>query len=263
MPRLAANLTFLFNELPFAERFRAAADAGFGGVEYLFPYEHPAPQLREWLDAAGLQQVLLNMPAGDWANGERGLACLPGREAEFRDGVGRAIDYARALDCPRVHVVAGLAPDAGPERRPYEDAYRANLAYAADRFAEAGLAALVEPINVKRDVPGFFMRSTGQARAVMRELARPNIRLQFDAYHVQVSEGDLVHTFRDCLADIGHIQIANPPDRHEPDCGEIDYAYFLGVVDESGYDGWVAGEYKPRGRTVDGLAWGRRWGLRA
>ncbi len=263
MPKLAANLTFLFTELEFPARFAAAAEAGFAGVEYLFPYVREADDLRGWLEAAGLTQALINMPAGDWENGERGLACLPGREGEFEDGIGRAIDYARALNCANVHVVAGLAPPAGEERGAHEETYRRNLALAADRLAEHGLNALIEPINTKRDVPGFFLSTTGQALSIMDELDRPNIRLQFDAYHVQIMEGDVVTRFREALARIGHVQIANPPDRYEPDCGEIDYGYVLRAMDQAGYSGWVGCEYKPRAGTRAGLGWGADWGLRA
>lgn len=262
MLRFAANLTYLFTEVPFPERFKAAAEAGFRAVEYLFPYFYPKEELARWNAAAGLEQALINVPAGNWEAGERGLACLPDRKGEFRDNVGRAIDYARALGCPRVHVVAGLAPAGGPERKPYEDTYRENLAFAADRFAEAGLTALMEPINGKYDVPGFFLQTTVQARAIMRELARPNLKLQFDAYHVQIMQGDLVRTFRDCLPDIGHMQIANPPDRNEPDSGETDYGYFFHAVEQAGYAGWLGCEYKPRAGTRAGLGWGRAFGLK-
>lgn len=263
MPKLAANLSFLFTELEFPERFAAAAEAGFRGVEYLFPYVRTAADLRDWLNAAGLQQVLLNMPAGDWENGERGLTCLPGREGEFEDGIGRAIDYARLLECRNVHVVAGLAPADPAERRTHEETYRRNLAKAADALKAEGMNALIEPINTKRDVPGFFLSTSGQALAIMEELGRDNIRLQFDAYHVQIMEGDVVTRFRESLDAIGHVQIANPPDRHEPDCGELDYGYVLRAMDAAGYEGWVGCEYKPRAGTRAGLGWGRDWGLRA
>ena len=262
MLKIAANLTFLFTEAAFPERFQAAADAGFRGVEYLFPYEYAAADLAEWRSAADVEQVLINMPAGRWQDGERGLTCLPDRRGEFRDGVGRAIAYAAALGCPRVHLVAGLAPEGGPQRTPYEDTYRENLAYAADAFAEHGLTALIEPINGRYDVPGFFLQTSRQARAILEELARPNLKLQFDAYHVQIMEGDLVRTFRAALPAIGHIQIANPPDRHEPDMGEINYPYFFQAVEAAGYDGWLACEYKPRAGTRAGLGWGRAFGLK-
>lgn len=261
MPKFAANLTFLFTEVGFPERFAAAAAAGFRGVEYLFPYVRGKQELREWLNAAGLTQALINMPAGDWENNERGLTCLPDRKGEFRDGIGQAIEYAQALDCRNIHAVAGLAPETGPGRAACEDTYRENLAWAADAAAPHGLNILMEPINGKRDVPGFFLQTTGQARAIIAELGKPNLRLQFDVYHVQIMEGDLTHRFRDCLPDIGHIQIANPPERHEPDDGEINYAHLFAVMDAAGYDGWVGCEYKPRNGTRDGLGWGRDWGL--
>ena len=261
MPRIAANLTMLFTEVPFPERFAAAAKAGFKAVEHLFPYEHDKADLKAWLDENALEQVLINMPAGDWQNGERGTCCLPGREAEFQDGIGQAIAYAKALDCPRVHVVAGLVPRDAASRAPFEDTYRKNLAWAADRLAEHGLMTLIEPINGKRDVPGFFLQRTGEARAIIAELARPNLKLQFDAYHVQIMQGDLVNTFLEDLPDVGHIQIGNPPGRHEPDVGEINYPYFFQAVDDAGYDGWVACEYKPAGDTAAGLGWALRYGI--
>ncbi|MBM3490523.1 MAG: TIM barrel protein [Alphaproteobacteria bacterium] len=262
MPRFAANLTYLFNEHPFAERFRAAAEAGFRAVEYLFPYAYTKDDLAAWKTAAGLEQVLINAPAGKWDEGERGLACLPDRKAEFREGVDRAIDYARMLDCRRVHLVAGKAPAGGPERVPFEDTYRENLAFAADRLAEADIVGLLEPLNGKYDAPSFFLQTTHQARAILRELNRPNLKLQFDAYHVQIMQGDLVRTFRDCLPDIGHMQVANPPERNEPDSGETDYGYFFRAVDQAGYAGWIGCEYKPRAGTRAGLGWGRAFGLR-
>jgi hydroxypyruvate isomerase len=261
MPKIAANLTMLFTELPFPERFRAAARCGFTAVEHLFPYQHDMADLKAWLDENGLEQVLINMPAGDWQNGERGLCCLPGREAEFEAGIGQAIEYAKHLDCPRVHVVAGRVPADAKSRAPYEDTYRRNLAWAADRLAEHGLMALVESINGKYDVPGFFVQTTSAVRAILAELGRPNLKLQFDAYHVQIMQGDLVHNFRADLRDIGHIQIGNPPDRHEPDVGEINYPYFFQAIDDSGYDGWVACEYKPKGDTAAGLGWARPYGV--
>ncbi len=261
MPRIAANVTMLFTELAEEARYAAAAAAGFRGVEMLFPYAHPKETVRGWLDASAMEQVLINMPSGDWQGGERGLACLPDRRGEFQDAIGQAIDYARHLDCPRVHVVAGLVPDEATSRRPYGEAYRENVAYAADALAEAGLEATIEPINGKRDAPGFFLQTTIEGREIIAELDRPNLKLQFDAYHVQIMEGDLVETFRACLPVIGHIQIGNPPGRHEPDCGETNYPYFFEAVDASGYDGWVACEYVPRAGTLEGLGWARPYGI--
>ena len=262
MPKFAANLTMLFTELDFSERFAAAADAGFKGVESLFPYVSSKDDVTDWLQAAGLEMVLINMPAGDWENGERGITCLPDRKDEFRDGVGRAIEYAQALNCPNVHAVAGRAPDPGPARAAFEDTYRENLAWAADQLAPLGLNLMIEPINGKRDVPGMFLQTTTQARSIMAELARPNLRLQFDVYHVQIMEGDLVRRFEDCLSDIGHVQIANPPDRREPDEGEINYPYLFKAIDATGYNGWIGCEYIPRAGTREGLGWGADYGLK-
>ena len=263
MPKFAANLSMLFTELQFSERFAAAAEAGFKGVECLTPYAYEREELADWLGAAELEMVLINMPAGDWSQGERGLTCLPGRQSEYRDGIGQAIEYAQALGCGNIHSVAGLAPGDGPERTAHEDTYRENLAWAADQLAPLGLNLMIEPINGKRDAPGMFLQTTGQARAIMAELGRANLRLQFDVYHVQIMEGDLVHRFADCLPDIGHVQIANPPDRREPDEGEINFPYLFDAMDAAGYDGWTGCEYKPRAGTRAGLGWGKDYGLTA
>ena len=261
MPKLAANLTMMFNELPFHERPAAAAKAGFKGVEYLFPYDYSQIELKAWNDAAGVEQVLINCPAGNREIGERGLCCLPDRIAEFREGITRAINYAVALDCPRIHIVAGLAPGQGPERAVYAETYMANLGYAAEEFAKQGLIGLLEPLN-SRDVPGFYLSKTGQALKILDELRQPNLKLQFDFYHVQIMEGDLARRFRDCVDRVGHIQIANPPDRLEPDKGEINYDYILKMIDATGYEGWVSCEYKPEARTESGLGWGEAYGLK-
>jgi hydroxypyruvate isomerase len=257
MPRFAANLTFLFAEVPFLDRFEAAAGAGFAGVEYLFPYEWPAEAIAERLRRHGLTQVLFNLPAGDWAAGERGIACHPGREDEFRDGVGRALAYATALGCGQLNCLAGIAPGGV-----HEDAIRAtfvrNLRFAAGRLADAGLRLLVEPINT-RDIPGFFLSHTAQALAILDEVAAPNLHLQYDAYHMQIMEGDLATTIERTLARIGHVQIADVPGRHEPGTGEINYPFLLGHLDRLGYRGWVGCEYKPRGATVAGLDWMAPW----
>ena len=263
MPKFAANLTVLFTEMPDPERYAAAAEAGFKGVESLFPYVHGAADLKEWLAAGDLERVLINRPAGDWAGGERGLTCLPDRRQEYRDGIGLAVEYAQALGCDKIHSVAGLAPGAGPERVAFEDTYRENLAWAADLMAPLGLKLMMEPINGKRDVPGMFLQTTSQARGIMAELGRPNLRLQFDVYHVQIMEGDLVRRFEDCLPDIGHVQIANPPDRREPDEGEINFPYLFDAIDAAGYDGWIGCEYNPRAGTRAGLGWGADYGLMA
>jgi len=260
MPKLAANLTMMFNEFPFPERIAMAAKAGFKGVEYLFPYDYSTVQLCEWNQLAGVKQVLINSPAGDWAGGERGTACLPGRTQEFRDGIGTAIEYAKALDCPNIHLVAGLAPESGKARTECEDIYRENIAFAADELAKNNLTGLLETLN-NRDVPGFLLNKSSQVIEILAELSRPNLKLQFDFYHVQIMEGDVCRRFDACFDQIGHIQIANPPERHEPDNGELNYDYILNHIDEAGYQGWVAGEYIPAQNTLAGLKWGEAYGL--
>ena len=261
MPKFAANLAIMFNEFDYPDRFAAAAQAGFKAVESLFPYVQGTEETKALMAAGDLEMVLINMPAGDWANGERGLTCLPDRKSEYRDGIGLAIEYAQALGCRNIHSVAGLAPAPGPERGEFEDTYRENLAWAADQLAPLGLNLMMEPINGKRDVPGMFLQTTSQARGIMAELGKPNLRLQFDVYHVQIMEGDLVRRFEDCLTDIGHVQISNPPDRREPDEGAINFPYLFAAIDAAGYDGWIGCEYNPRAETRAGLGWGAQYGL--
>jgi len=253
MPRFAANLTMLFGEVPFEDRFAAAARAGFAAVEYLFPYPYAADDLAEWLASNRLEQVLFNLPVGDWDAGERGIACLPGRMGEFQDGVGRAIEYAKALRCPRLNCLAGVPPEAAdPDAcaRTFED----NLRFAAAALAAEDLRLLIEPINT-RDIPGFHLHGTGQAMAVIEAVGAPNLGLQYDAYHMQVMEGDLAPTIERLLPHIGHMQIADTPGRHEPGTGEIDYGFLFAFLDRIGYDGWVGCEYKPATTTEDGLGW--------
>jgi hydroxypyruvate isomerase len=253
MPKFAANLSMMFTEAPFTERFAAAADAGFSGVEYLFPYEFSAEIIADQLDAHRLTNVLFNLPAGNWAAGERGIACIPGRENEFRVGVATAIAYATRLGTPRLHVMAGIAPrDAGSAA--VHATYISNLKYAASELAKHGITALIEAINT-RDMPGFYLTTQSQSRAVVEEVAAPNLMMQMDLYHMQVSEGDLATKLRTYAAHCGHVQIAGVPERHEPDTGEVCYSYLFDVLDEIGYQGWVGCEYRPAGRTVDGLAW--------
>ncbi len=261
MPRFAANLDHLFTELPFMARFAAAAAAGFQAVEMLRPYEHPASELAERLAAAGLSAVLINMPAGDWAAGERGIACLPDRRDEFRAGVEQTIRYARTLACERVHLAAGVLPD-GADEAAAAACYLENLAYATDALAAHDITALIEPIN-RRDVPGFFLKDTAHALAVIAAAGRANLRLQYDVYHAQITEGDLARTIAAAIDRIGHFQIANPPDRHEPDTGEINYPYLFELIDRLGYRGWVGCEYRPRDGTAAGLGWAKPYGLRA
>jgi len=264
MPRFAANLSMLYNDVDFPDRFSAAARDGFTAVEYLFPYDYPAAQLAQCLRVHGLQQVLFNAPPGDWQAGERGIACLPGREDEFRAGIVRAIDYARTLACPRIHVMAGLMPPDAPVETLHAT-YLANVRHAAQRAAVHGIDILLEPIN-HRDMPGFFLSRQDQAHALLAEIDAPNVKVQMDCYHCQVVEGDLAMKIRRYLpgGKVGHIQIAGVPERHEPDVGEINYAYLFTLLDELGYDGWIGCEYRPaRGAaphaTRDGLGWLRAW----
>jgi 2-dehydrotetronate isomerase len=255
MPKLAANLSMMFNEVPFLDRFEAAAKAGFRGVEYLFPYDYTPDELAARLRDNNVTQVLFNMPPGDWAAGERGLTALPKREDEFRAGVDRAITYARALGCDAVHAMAGILEDSGEAN---VARYIANVRIAADAFAPHGIRLLLEPIN-RRDMPGYFLHTTAQARALIERIDRANVFLQLDLYHAQVSEGDLEHKIRDLKALTAHVQIAGNPARHEPNLGEVNYDYLLDVLDETGYSGWVGCEYRPAGDTVAGLAWAARY----
>lgn len=253
MPKFAANLTMMFNEVPFPQRFSAAAKAGFAAVEFLFPYDYPPAEVARWLQEAGLKNALFNMPPGDWAAGERGVASLPGREEEFRAGVARAIEYARALGTPSINALAGLLPS-GADRKRHREVFVANLRHAAKALAGEGLTLLIEPIN-SRDIPGYFLNTQAEAHAIREEVDQPNLKVQLDCYHAQIVEGDLSATLRKHIAHVGHVQIASVPDRHEPDEGEIDYRHIFRLLDELGYPGWVGCEYRPRGRTEDGLGW--------
>ncbi len=264
MPRFAANLSMLYNEHAFLDRFAAAAADGFQAVEYLFPYAFDAQALAARLADHGLQQVLFNAPPGDWDAGERGLACLPGREDEFRRGIAQALSYADALNCPRLHVMAGLAP-AGADRGRLQATYEANLAWAAEQAAAAGREVLIEPIN-PRDIPGFFLNRQDEAHRTVQAIGAPNLKVQFDLYHCQIVEGDVAMKLRQHLPTgrVGHIQIAGVPQRHEPDLGELNFPYLFGVIDElsrdGGWNGWVGCEYRPArgaqaGATTAGLGW--------
>jgi hydroxypyruvate isomerase len=253
MPAFCANLTMLYNELPFLDRFAAAKAAGFLGVEYLFPYDFEAAQLAARLKDNGLTQVLHNLPAGDWASGERGIAVLPGREQEFRAGVDRAIRYATALGCRQVNCLAGLAP-AGADPAALEDTLVANLAYAAGKLKDEGIRLLVEPINT-RDMPGFFLNTTRQALALLEKVGSDNLFIQYDIYHMQIMEGDVARTIEANLPRIAHIQLADNPGRHEPGTGEINYPFLFGHIDRIGYRGWIGCEYKPKTTTDAGLGW--------
>jgi hydroxypyruvate isomerase len=259
MPRFAANLSMMFNEHPFLDRFAAAAAAGFKAVEFLFPYEHPASELRRRLDDAGLAQALFNAPPGNWAGGERGLASLPGRQAEFREGVRRALDYAAALDCPRLHIMAGIPP-ASVDPVTAGAIYAANLAWAAEQAASTSTRLVIEPIN-HRDMPGYHLNTVEQGAAVVEAIGRDRLGLQFDIYHCQVTEGDLTKRMEALMPIIGHIQIADVPARHEPGTGEIGWDFVFRQIDALGYAGWVGCEYRPAGETVAGLAWRQKFNV--
>lgn len=253
MPKLAANLSMLFTEQPFLERFAAARQAGFDAVEFLFPYAYDPDQLNERLHRHRLQLVLHNMPAGDWAGGDRGMACDPRRIDEFRDSVQLALDVATELEVPRVHCMAGIVP-AGLAPLRARETFVANLQYAADRFQPQGIEVLIEPINTY-DLPGYFLHGSRQALDILADCARPNLFLQYDIYHMQRMEGELANTIRAALPLIRHMQLADTPGRHEPGSGEINYRYLFRLLDELGYAGWVGCEYHPAGGTEAGLGW--------
>ena len=256
MPKFAANLSMMYTEHAFLDRFKAAADDGFTAVEFLFPYEHPRAELAARLADNGLQQVLFNAPPGDWIAGERGIASLAGRRDEFRRGIlEQALPYALALKCPRVHVMAGLMPP-GIERAALRATYVANLAWAAQQAAASGVDLLVEPIN-KRDIPGYLLNRQDDAHEIVEEIDAPNLKVQMDLYHCQIVEGDVTMKLRKYLPTgrVGHLQIAGVPDRHEPDLGELHHPYLFSVIDELGYDGHIGCEYRPRARTSAGLGW--------
>lgn len=253
MPRFCANLSMLFTELPFLDRFEVAAAARFKGVEYLFPYNFCKAAIRERLDRFGLKQVLFNMPPGDWNGGERGLAILPDRVDEFRDGVASAVDWAQALDCDQIHCMAGIMP-VGSDPQMLRETYIGNLKFAADAFSKAGLKLLIEPINT-RDMPGYFLSGTEQALDIIAETGKSNIGLQYDCYHMQIMEGDLCPTIERHLDQIAHVQAADTPGRHEPGTGEINYPFVFQHLDRIGYQGWIGCEYHPSGTAADGLGW--------
>jgi hydroxypyruvate isomerase len=253
MPKLAANLTMLFNEVEFIARFGAAAKAGFRGVEFLFPYAFEADQIAEQLKLHQLDLVLHNLPAGDWAAGERGIACHPNRVSEFQEGVAEAIRYAHALGVKQLNCLAGITP---PGVNP-DNAHKVlveNLKFAANKLKAAGIRLLIEPINTF-DIPGFYLSHTRQATDLIRDTGSDNLFVQYDIYHMQRMEGDLSNTIKAHLALIRHVQLADNPGRFEPGTGEINYRYLFGFLDEIGYDGWIGCEYKPKGNTVDGLSW--------
>ncbi|KEZ78170.1 hydroxypyruvate isomerase [Salinisphaera hydrothermalis C41B8] len=257
MPRFAANLSLMFNEVEFMARFERAAHAGFAGVEFLFPYAWAADDIAGALEAHRLTQVLFNAPPGDWDGGERGLAALPGREAEFRAGLDDVLRYAERLDCRRVHVMAGNVADLAAAEAMHAT-YLDNLAHAADRFAAYGITALIEPIN-SRDMPHYFLTRQAAAHEIVAEVGADNIAVQMDFYHAQIMDGDIWTTFRAGRDNIGHIQIAGVPERNEPDDGELNYPWLFERLDAAGYNGWVGCEYIPRDDTESGLGWFAPW----
>lgn len=253
MPKFDANLSMLFTELDFLDRFAAAARAGFRGVEYLSPYAYPEREVAQRLREAGLEQVLFNLPSGNWDGGERGIACLPDRVDEFRAGVAKAVAYAKALGCKRVNCLAGIAPS-GVSEADLRRTLVENLRYAAKALADAGVLLVVEPVNTY-DIPGFFLHHSWDGLAMIDEVGSSNLKLQYDIYHMQRMEGELANTMQANLARIGHLQLADNPGRHEPGTGEINYRFLFDFIDRLGYDGWIGCEYKPQGRTEDGLSW--------
>ncbi|XKE44810.1 hydroxypyruvate isomerase [Halomonas organivorans] len=253
MAKFAANLSMLFTEVDFLDRFQAAAEAGFKGVEYLFPYDFEAAEIQRRLDDNGLTQVLFNLPAGDWGAGERGIACHPDRIEEFRAGVDRAIEYAKVLGNTQVNCLAGIQPEGVSDeqaRRTLVD----NLRFAAEKLQAAGILLVAEPINT-RDIPGFFLNRTEQALAIFDEVGSDNLKLQYDIYHMQIMEGDLAPTIEKHLDRIAHVQLADNPGRHEPGTGEINYPFLFAHLDRLGYQGWIGCEYKPQAGTKEGLGW--------
>ena len=256
MFRTAANLAFLYQDLPFYDRFAAAARDGFAGLEVPIPYTEPVEKLSDALKAAKIEMALINLPAGDWPGGERGIGALPGREAEFRAGVDNAITYAKALGCTMANCLAGKAP-AGATQDALEDVLVANLSYAAPRMADAGIKLLLEPINT-RDIPGFIISTTAQAERVLDCVGSDNLYIQYDIYHAQIMQGDLVPTFERLKDRIAHIQVADNPGRNEPGTGEIAYDFVFAALERLGYRGWIGAEYKPATTTRAGLGWMQR-----
>jgi 2-dehydrotetronate isomerase len=256
MLQFAANLSFMFTEVPFLDRFEAAARAGFKAVEFLNPYDWPAGEIASRLKANGLTQALFNMALGDWSKGERGMSAIPGREREFEQAASTALKYAEALACKRVFAMAGLRQH-GAERATYV----AHLKRVAKMAVDAGVDVIIEPIN-SRDIPGYFLTTTAEARSIIHEVGVPNIGLQFDLYHRQVMEGDVAMAIREFGPLARHYQIANPPDRGEPDDGELNYRYLFKLIDDSNFDGFVGCEYKPRKSTLEGLKWAAECGVK-
>jgi len=257
MPRFSANISMLFKELEFPERFEAAAQAGFKAVEIQFPYGWSKRQLGEIAQRAGVEVVLINIPAGDSEKGDRGIACLPSRVAEFREGVAKAIEYSKALDCKQMNCLAGVTPP-DVDGAKLRETYVSNLRYAAGELERHGMTLLIEPINT-RTTPGFYLNKSAQALAIMDEAGAANLKLQYDLFHMQIMGDDLARTIEANLSCIGHMQIADVPGRHEPGTGEIDFPPLFDLIDRLGYKGWIGAEYLPKGKTVDGLAWAKKY----
>ena len=253
MPHFAANISMIFTEVPFLDRFALAAKAVFTAVKFLFPYEHRPADIGARLKDNGLQQVLFNAPPGDWAQGERGVAALPGRQREFREGIARALEYATALSCPRLHVMAGLKPEGVPHDTLLAT-YAANLAWCAEECGKAGVKPVIEPIN-HRDIPGFFLNTTDQAAAVIHAIGPERLGMQFDLYHCQVTEGDIIKRVEKHLPLIAHMQVADNPGRHEPGTGEVNWPFVFDRIDALGFRGWIGCEYRPATTTEAGLGW--------
>ncbi|EMQ4278510.1 hydroxypyruvate isomerase family protein [Vibrio alginolyticus] len=253
MAKFAANLTMLFTEVPFLDRFEKAHQAGFKAVEYLFPYAFEAQELVSKIQQFGFEQALFNMPPGDWDAGERGFAAIPGREDEFKTSVETALMYAKALNCKKVHAMSGIV-DSRFTRDQHIETFISNIRYAADKFAEQGVELMIEPLN-NRDVPNYFVAHQREAVELIKQVARPNVKLQLDLYHAQIMDGDLSTLIRDVAPYTGHIQIASVPERHEPSEGELNYPHLFNVLDDSGYQGWIGCEYNPRHSTQLGLSW--------
>jgi 2-dehydrotetronate isomerase len=256
MPKFAANLSWLYQELPFLDRFGAAARSGFKAVEFLFPYQFSPAEISERLRETGLTAVLFNLPPGDFANGERGIAAIPGREKEFFDSVRLALEYASVLEVRRLHIMAGITQDIEMEKA--NAAFLSNLEFALDQAADRDLRFVVEPIN-NRDFPGYHLTTIEQASTILSELKHPRLKIQLDWYHAQIMGGDLSRRTERFFPDIGHIQVAGVPDRGEPDRGELNFSHLFRLIDKLGYQGWIGCEYKPAGKTEEGLAWLKPW----